>query len=94
MNRRDEEDLRQRRRLLVNLFSFATAMPNVWVAFMAKLSINAFFMGWAIAAPLVWFAATAYALKSIQGGHGERAKYIAQIPALWAMVWLVAHGGG
>ena len=94
------EEVLKAQRTLILIFGFATLMPALWMTMMSWSAFQStaaapvggeeflsFIIYWGLAAPVVWLAANAMALKHIRDGHGDRAKLFPLIPAFWAIIW-------
>lgn len=101
---RSPEEILKAQRMMVIIFGVATLMPTLWMWLMASGGITAgqgattLFDGfstvlvyWGYAAPAVWLVANGMALKRIQAGNGDSARYFPLIPAFWAIFWFASQ---
>lgn len=104
---RSPEEILKAQRTLVFIFGFATLMPTLWMLLMANAGITAgqgdtrpfdgfstVLLYWGYAAPVVWLTANGLALKRIQAGNGDSARYFPLIPAFWAIIWFASQVSG
>jgi len=104
---RSPEEILKAQRTLVFIFGFATLMPALWMGMMAWSGFTSvesapsgsegfltFVIYWGLAAPVVWLAANAMALKFIHNGNADKAKLLPLIPAFWAIIWFASQVAG
>jgi hypothetical protein len=94
-------------RMMVIIFGFATLMPTLWMVLMAwngitlgrgilagGVDFSTVLIYWGLSAPLVWLVANGIALKKINDGDGETAKFYPLVPAFWAIIWFASQVSG
>lgn len=105
---RSPEQIQKGQRMMVFIFGFATLIPALWMTLIGWSGLTSsaaaptsgsaeftnFVVCWALAAPFVWLAANALALKRIQAGNGDSARHFPLIPAFWAIIWFASQVAG
>ena len=105
---RSPKEIQKGQRMMVFIFGFATLIPALWMVLIGWSGLTSsaaaptsgsaeftnFVIYWGLAAPVVWLAANALALKRIHAGNGDSVRHFPLIPAFWAIIWFASQVAG
>jgi len=102
---RTPEEIAEAQKTLVKILAIATAIPVLWVTFLASHGLLNpegaaaspggegrywFTVVWGVLSPVVWLVCNGYTWNQLNKGNMEAGRFAPVIPALWIIFWFAA----